>query len=329
MPRAALLTATRFHDLVAPRNEIAKMLYGHQMMTRAFHYLGDQVAARRCVDEVLAQLDDAVAIPRWYTYFQADHAMFTRVILARILWLHGYPEQAARLSIAAVEDVLAYGHPQWSCYQLIGVGIPIALLLDDRRMATRYVNALMEQAVRGHMPIFEVCARCFEGALRVQTGDFAAGAHALRRAVDELTHTGFTMHLLMFLSFLAEGLGQSGQVVEGLAVIDEALAESERNEARWYLAELLRVRGELVLREGAAAAQYTAEQCFRQGIECARQQGALAWELRCSTSMARLCHAHGRTLEARAMLAAVYDRFTEGHDTEDVLAAKALLDRLH
>jgi len=76
------------------------------------------------------------------------------------------------------------------------------------------------------------------------------------------------------------------------------------------------------------AAAAAAEDHFRQAIDWARRQGALSWELRAATSLARMWRDQGRSQEARELLASVYDRFTEGFDTADLKATKALLDEL-
>ena len=119
-----------------------------------------------------------------------------------------------------------------------------------------------------------------------------------------------------------------GESPEGLAVINEALARSERDEERWCIAELLRIKGELILREGAPQAATAAEEHFLRSLDWARRQGALSWELRTSTSLARLQHDQGRTAEARSLLQSVYDRFSEGFETGDLKAAKACLNSL-
>jgi predicted ATPase len=131
-----------------------------------------------------------------------------------------------------------------------------------------------------------------------------------------------------FLGALAEGLGGAGQVAEGLMAIEEALARSERNDARWCMAELLRIKGELLLSKGAPNAAAAAEDHFRRALDWARRQTALSWELRAATSLARLFREQGRSADATALLQPVYDRFTEGFDTADPKAAKALLDEL-
>ena len=95
------------------------------------------------------------------------------------------------------------------------------------------------------------------------------------------------------------------------------------------MADLLRVKGELLLLEGAPEAAAAAEDHYQQGLDWARRQGTLSWELRCATSLARLWRDQARSEEARALLAPVYDRFTEGFETADLKAAKALIDGLY
>src|SRR6266850_976148 len=133
-------------------------------------------------------------------------------------------------------------------------------------------------------------------------------------------------HVRLLQPELAAGLGGAGQIAEGLVVADTALARAEQAEAGWCLAELLRTKGELLLLERVPSAVATAEACFRQALDVARRQGALSWELRAAMSLARLWHGQQRVSPARKLLGAVYRRFTEGFETADLIAAKALLD---
>ena len=72
-----------------------------------------------------------------------------------------------------------------------------------------------------------------------------------------------------------------------------------------------------------------AENSFRRAIEIARTQSARMWELRATTSLARLLDEQGKRAEARELLAQLYGWFTEGFDTADLKDAKALLDELN
>jgi predicted ATPase len=89
--------------------------------------------------------------------------------------------------------------------------------------------------------------------------------------------------------------------------------------------ETLRLRGELRLNQRQ---EEPAESDFREATMLAQKMSAKAWELRATMSLARLLAKQGRRDDARAMLANIYDWFTEGFDTADLKYAKALLDQL-
>ena len=100
----------------------------------------------------------------------------------------------------------------------------------------------------------------------------------------------------------------------------------EQSDGGWITPELLRLKGELFLLQGAPAAAETAESLFRQALAAARPQGALSWELRAATSLARLLRGRGRAAEAIACLQPIYERFTEGFGTADLSAAREVLN---
>jgi len=96
---------------------------------------------------------------------------------------------------------------------------------------------------------------------------------------------------------------------------------------RFYEAELHRIKGELLL-EHAVPDQVKAEGCFQESLALARTQSAKSLELRAAMSLSRLWQRQGKKTEARQLLAEIYGWFTEGFDTADLKAAKALLEEL-
>jgi predicted ATPase len=124
---------------------------------------------------------------------------------------------------------------------------------------------------------------------------------------------------------LAEALGQAGRISEGLALLEAGI---EQFEPGFFTPEVLRLKGELSLLQGMPGAVGSAEAHFRQALDGARERGTLSWELRAATSLARLLSNRGRHAEAIVCLQSVYDRFAEGFDTADLIAAKHLLDQL-
>jgi predicted ATPase len=200
--------------------------------------------------------------------------------------------------------------------------------MRDLATAERYVTMLLECSAKVVLGIYQAFGHSFERELLIKRGDIAAGVRRLRAGLEELREASYVLRSPGLLGTLAGGLARIGQVAEGLMAIDDALAQCERTDERWNMAELLRVKGELLLLERAPEAKSAAEHHYQLGLEWARRQGALFWELRCATTLARLWRDQARSGEARKLLAPVYDRFTEGFATADLKAAKALLDDL-
>src|ERR1700736_219892 len=150
----------------------------------------------------------------------------------------------------------------------------------------------------------------------VRRGDLADGLQALRGGLEQAGDARFLPRFLLLLGELAVCLGKAGEVVRGLATVEETLGRCEARDGRWYVAESL---------PAAAAA---AERHFLQALDCARRQGAVSWELRAAVGLARLWRDQHRAAEAREILRSVYGRFTEGFDTADLREARSLLEEL-
>src|SRR6202011_876021 len=160
----------------------------------------------------------------------------------------------------------------------------------------------------------------------VRRGDLADGLQALRGGLEQAGDARFLPRFLLLLGELAVCLGKAGEVVRGLATVEETLARCEARDERWYVAELLRIKGELATLEDAPDA--AAGRHFLQALDCARPQGAVSWELRAAVGLARLWRDQHRAAEAREILRSVYGRFTEGFDTADLREARSLLEEL-
>jgi predicted ATPase len=131
----------------------------------------------------------------------------------------------------------------------------------------------------------------------------------------------------MYLGWLAEAYQQLREFSEGLLAINEALTIIDRTGERVYEAELYRLKGDLMLSVSTYNLEET-ECCYRTAIGISREQHTRSLELRATMSLARLLAKQGRRDEARAMLANIYNWFTEGFGTADLKDAKVLLDEL-
>jgi predicted ATPase len=174
-------------------------------------------------------------------------------------------------------------------------------------------------------PHWRAMGLMMRGLARTELGE-PGGARDIREGVNAYRVTGAIIGRECSLADLAKAIGDQGKSIEGLQLLDEALSAASDTGLRHYEAEINRFRGELLL--GRANETIQAEKCFRKAIAVARNQGAKSLELRATMSLARLLRDTGRRDEARAMLAGIYDWFTEGFDTADLKDAKALLDEL-
>src|SRR6266404_6161722 len=120
--------------------------------------------------------------------------------------------------------------------------------------------------------------------------------------------------------------GHRGRIREALVTIYQALASADRGGEGYHYPELLRIKGELLLQDASGRPVSAAEDCFRAALYVARQQGAPFWELRGALNLARLRVTEVRHNDAKAILAPVYDQFTEGFEKPDLRAARDILN---
>jgi hypothetical protein len=192
-------------------------------------------------------------------------------------------------------------------------------------MAAKYARELLNHSRRHYLPLWNTYGSAFHRVVAFRRGDLDTGSPTSDIALGELASEDITFRFLTGLIELAETLTNAGRVAEGLTVVDAGIDQSEPG---WLTPELLRLKGELLVLQSASAGAETAKSLFKQALDEARRQEMLSWELRAATSLARLLRNQGRPADAIACLQPIYDRFTEGFGTADLIAAKQLLDDL-
>ena len=297
------------------------------MLGVSLYFLGQHPAARAHFERALdARMP---ASPRAYIVrFGVDQRVHSLSILAHILWLQGFPDQAVRTGKRGIDQAYKLEHPVSMCMALTWGGSTIALRTGDLTIAERYTEMLIDHAEKHSVSLYRAYGLGVRGWLSAKQGDPMTGVQMLRAALAGIRETRSYVFYMKFLVNLAEFFGPVGEVDEGLAAIDEAQQRAERHEELWCMPEILRIKGELLLLQGAPGAAAAAEDHFLQALDRARQQAALSWELRAATSLARLLRDRDRIGEARDLLAPIYERLTEGFGTADLQAAKRLIDAL-
>jgi hypothetical protein len=326
--RPALALAERFCALAADSANPMDIHVGDRMVGYILHLMGDQAEAQTWLERMIGRYQPP-RVGAQMIRFVFDQRATAQCFLARILWLKGHADRAARLATSLVEGSAAGNDALSLCQVLVQGAFPLALFVGDLAAAERRARMLLDQSARQGLEFWHAYGRGFEAVLEVRRGRLDTGLAMLGRVLTELREIQFGVLYGLFLCEQAVALGKAGRTPEGEGVIDEALARSRQNHELWYLPELLRTKGELVLqREDGAQAAPEAEGLFREALDCSRTQHALAWELRSATSLARLLRAKGSPAEARALLAPVHAGFREGLETADVRAAGALLQEL-
>jgi predicted ATPase/DNA-binding winged helix-turn-helix (wHTH) protein len=291
------------------------------MLGISHHLLGDQASARRHCETALKPepIQNSSLIRSGY-----DQRIRALVMLARSLWLQGYASRAVSIATQALHRANALDHPVSLCVCWIST-VTVFLWTGDWSEADRIVDRLIACAEKYSLRPYHAIGLGLKGELSLRQGDAQAGQGLLTACLDALEAGQHQSLAAVFISSLAIALARAGQLDEADAAIDRAMAWGEPTRSHFHLPEMMRIKGELL----ASGSHWSEAECwFSRSLDLAREQSALAWELRTATSLAHLWTRQGRGDEAPRVLRPVYDRFTEGFDTPDLRAAKRLLDEL-
>ncbi|QHD06459.1 ATP-binding protein [Pseudomonas sp. R76] len=291
--REALAQSLQF-DQLGPQSEPLLDLSAQRLRVLAQHFAGNQALALHNAEQVIQRMAHSGHLNRFTHGFgvQYDQSVASLTILARTLWLRGFPERAWRTANQALELALQINHGTSICYTLALAGVVIARYNGDSAAARSLLDLLLQQAHKHSVQLFHTWARHYEGT-----------------ASDK--------------DLQGLGLAQDTLVTFNALTVDDALFERARSGAAgWCTPEILRVRAEAIpdLRKR--------ESLLLEALGLAHQQGALAWELRSATALAQLWQGQGRVQAARDLLNSVYTQFSEGFATHDLLRVRRLLDEL-
>ena len=325
--RDAQSTAKLFLQAARRTDDRAAVLVADRIIGATLQYEGNQLEARGCLERVL-NLYVAPKDQRHTIWFHYDQPVLARAMLARSLWLQGFLDQAADQAQRSLQEAGTSSHELSLLYPIAWAVYPIAVMTGDFGTAARVVPTLIDLAVSYNATFWKILGHCLQGKLLIKQGQFREGSAQLRTALEACDKSGWTICYPEFLGVLAEGLAGLGEIAEALAILDQALQKASEGGECWYIAELLRLKGELLLQQSGDHSAPAAEACFHEARDMAQKQGALFWKLRIALSLAHLRMRQNRKADARRVLAPVYDRFTEGFETADLSAARAMLDSL-
>jgi class 3 adenylate cyclase/tetratricopeptide (TPR) repeat protein len=305
-----LEVAGRIHDL-------GIVATAHCTQGMVLHFLAELAQARERLEQAIA-LFNSVSVPSG-----SMGRVIALLYLGRTLWLLGFPDQA----LERTRETEIAGQRSTDP---VAKGFGLALTLEVhawcgnfdlvREHAQTFLDAPWATELN---PGFRSDTDLFRGWLMTREGQ-PQGIALIRNAIA--TRAVFRLYRALYGSLLVDAFASLGRIDDAMTALDETLPFAETEE-HYYEAELHRLRGELLLSRTVADRE-DPERCIRKAIDIARRQGAKSWELRATTSLARLLRDTGRRDGARTMLTEIYNWFTEGFDTADLKDAKALLDEL-
>jgi predicted ATPase len=312
-------------DLAQLQHDPVLLVEGHLAVGVIALFRGDLVVARTHLEQSL-ELSAAqqLATPLFGWGYHPRIAGLTWIL--RPLWGLGYADQAQQRCQEALALAQQLEHTPSLAYAELSAAI-LSHCRRDVASTQAHAEALMALAGAQGFGLRLEQGRMLRGWALAMRGDAAAGVAHICQGLAASQGVGPETLRPHWLALLAEAYGQAGQPEAGLTVLSEALTLVATMEARWWEAELSRLRGELLLLYPRPEVPQ-AEACLCQALEVARRQQAKALELRVALSLCRVWQCQGKREDARQLLVGVYSWFTEAFDTSDLQAAKALLEEL-
>jgi predicted ATPase len=307
------------------QQDSALLVTAHGALATSYFYRGEIVSAYTHVTQGYA-----LYTPEQHRFlaflYGFDAGVRALAYAAMSLWVLGFPQQALRQSRNAVTLAQEIRHPA-----SLAMALSHEAWLHQFRREAPVIQEQLEAAIvlanEQGLPFWVAMATILRGWALMAQGQGTAGIAQMHQGLAGYRATGAAMGQTYLRALLVEGYGKVGQVDTGLRLLAEALAEVERTEERVWEAELYRLKGKLLLRQGTPD-EHQAETCFLQALDVARRQQAKSLELRAAMSLGRLWQQRGQRAEAYEVLAPIYGWFTEGFDTADLQEARALLKEL-
>jgi DNA-binding SARP family transcriptional activator len=328
-PRRALGLSEQLLSLAQASGSALYAAAGHDLSGMSLLMQGKLRRARAHLEQGLvgypweADRGTAVIVGAMGTDLQVDLYLW----LSYCCWLLGYPDQANEHGLEMLRLAERLGHPFTLAMALALRCLVMSCTRTEIGGVLAHSEHLLRLADEKGLPFMRPWGMVLCGWTRAVTGQGADAIRQLSAGLEALLQTGTLASAPILRALLAGAYLHVGQAGKGLAVVDSMLREGEEHGAIHNKADLLRLKGELLLANQPDATDAAAT-CFLQGLELARQQEARAFELRAALSLARLWQGQSRSDEAREMLAGIYGWFTEGFDTPDLQEARAALEQM-
>jgi adenylate cyclase len=240
------------------------------------------------------------------------------------LWFVGRPERALIPIQEALTLARKAAEPHGLAHALAFAAV-LYQLRRERSKALHHADEVIALSMQHGLVLYEAMARVVRGWALIGDGTNREAAEQIRQGLTAWRGTGAQLLWPHFLALLAEA-EEHALSEQTERILDDAIASADATGECCYEAELYRLKGEHLFRQGREGHVADAEVCFQQALAIAREQDAHSLELRAAMSLARLHRENGRGGLAHDLLRTAYERFEEGFDTPDLQDARDLLN---
>ncbi len=237
----------------------------------------------------------------------------------------GFPEQARKRSKEAIELATSSDHAFTLADVLSYAGCNFYEMRGEWEHLADCAHSLLQVTNESKLDGWIGQATRFKGVAQLMQGNIQAGIETIITGMEICTRTNELLYRSVSYCSLARAQVDQGKLEESLETIQLALEVIEQTGEKMWEPEVHRVQGEIMALMGDLA---SAEACMQKALELSRSQGARNWELRTATSLSRLWHGQGKLKQAKEILGEVYNGYTEGFDTPDLIEAKSVLNEL-
>lgn len=301
------------------------LVVGYRSLGSTLFTLGDFARSQEYLEQAMSLSQRANSEGLSLSY-AVDPRIAAQLILAWDLWILGYPARALDNALEALEHASRREDP-YSIAFAHYVTSAVRLLRGEPRDSLEHADRSLALSNEHRINLYALYSRFGRGCALSQMGEVQRAMSEIRSGIEEARRSNLGYLRAFMLGCLAAAQAEAGDTEAGLSTIDEAFKHINDNAGRAWEAEARRLRGDILLMARPQAIE-EAERVYQDAIAAARRQRARSWELRATTSLARLLRTQGKNDEARRILAPVYGWFTEGLDTADLRQAKRLLDEL-
>jgi predicted ATPase/DNA-binding winged helix-turn-helix (wHTH) protein len=293
------------------------------MLGAAYYMLGDHLRAPTHLERAL--LSPPVSRRFNPTQYLFDLRTTSLFILTRSHWFAGNLDRAGRYAERTIEEAETLDHPIALCRALI-LTMPFYFWIDDLQQVERNLSVLEGTAEKYSLAPFRAVAVGLKGQHLLRVGQTEEGVRLLRDSLQKLRALRYELLVTDFISELAVSLAKQDERAEALALVDESIAAQLAARRPLHLPALFLTKG-LVLLSGGSPENASAQECLEEAMLLAGQQSALSFELRAGLALGQLWIDRGQIRRAHGLITPVYNRFTEGFATPDLILARRMLEQ--